>query len=64
MKLIDITLCVYVADCECDLNGSDPSFNGSCNSTGYCNCKPNVFGKKCDQCEVRTIFWKMVVFTY
>ncbi|XP_062516001.1 laminin subunit beta-2-like [Corticium candelabrum] len=39
-------------DCECDSTGSDPSFNGACNSTGYCNCKPNVVGKKCDQCEV------------
>ncbi|XP_019880916.2 laminin subunit beta-1 isoform X2 [Aethina tumida] len=40
------------ASCQCDPTGSTSKL---CNSTGgYCQCKPNVVGRKCDRCAPGT----------
>ncbi|CAJ0952788.1 unnamed protein product, partial [Mesorhabditis belari] len=39
-------------DCDCDQTGS---VSGVCNPRGgQCECKPNVVGRRCDQCAVGT----------
>ncbi|KAF5307738.1 hypothetical protein FQR65_LT06609 [Abscondita terminalis] len=47
--------------CNCNYAGSDPykskcNKDGvcQCNEDGSCACKPNVFGKRCDQCQEGT----------
>jgi hypothetical protein len=38
--------------CECDSTGS---YSSLCNPTGgYCSCKPNVVGRKCNMCAPGT----------
>ena len=38
----------FIPDCECDQQGSVSSI---CDKNGgQCICKPNVMGRKCDQC--------------
>ena len=43
--------CVML-DCQCDPTGSQ---SGVCDPIGgQCQCKPNVLGRRCDQCSPGT----------
>lgn len=53
VKLADVSLvcCLYPA-CQCDPQGS---LSGECDKVGgQCRCKPNVIGRRCDQCAPGT----------
>ncbi len=54
LPLVVISLCnlTLFPACECDPTGS---YNGDCRALGgLCECKPNVIGRKCDQCAPGT----------
>lgn len=54
VQLIFLT-CVSIfagLECECDPTGSVSKF---CNEYGgFCTCKPNVVGRRCDRCAPGT----------
>ncbi|XP_071940937.1 laminin-like protein epi-1 [Antedon mediterranea] len=37
-------------ECECDDRGTEGDINKCDRVSGQCNCKPNVGGRRCDQC--------------
>lgn len=39
---------IFSSDCQCDNWGS---IHPQCNSTGDCECKDNITGSKCSECE-------------
>ena len=50
--LMTLFLCLFVADCDCDPTGAISSV---CDPQGgQCQCKPNVIGRRCDQCAPGT----------
>lgn len=48
--VIQYSTCVmlYFLDCDCDPQGSESAICDK--SGGQCVCKPNVMGRRCDQC--------------
>lgn len=48
------------AACRCNANGS---FSEICHArTGQCECRPNVQGRRCDECKVRSRSWPINYF--
>lgn len=47
-----ITLIFNFLACNCDQDGTEDHSAKNCDqTTGQCNCLPNVIGKTCDQCK-------------
>uniref|UniRef100_A0A671WXI8 Laminin, beta 2-like n=1 Tax=Sparus aurata TaxID=8175 RepID=A0A671WXI8_SPAAU len=50
--LVIFYLCLLYPACQCDPQGS---LSGECDKVGgQCRCKPNVMGRRCDQCAPGT----------
>ena len=47
-KQHELKLCVCIVACMCDVIGSN---SVECNETGYCDCKGNAGGQRCNVCK-------------
>lgn len=55
-----LQISLLFAACRCNVNGS---FSEICHTrTGQCECKPNVQGRRCDECKVGSGSWPMHYF--
>ena len=48
LRIVFDIVCICIAACMCNVIGSNSS---QCNETGYCDCKGNVGGQRCDVCK-------------
>lgn len=52
MLFLVLNGCLLYPACQCDPQGS---LSGECDEVGgQCRCKPNVMGRRCDQCAPGT----------
>ena len=49
--VIDVLSTCVVSACNCDPMGSTDL---QCDAYGYCPCRPNIDGRRCDRCKENT----------